>query len=146
MPSYVCTTASGLLTARQRSQIARAITLAHHETTGAPAYFARVRFNEVDRDVLFVGGAPLDHDHLFVVGHIRDGRDASTRARLLSAIVAGVCDAAGVERRAVWVYLVELPAQNMVEFGHGLPEAGDEDAWQQALPAADRRWMQSLGR
>lgn len=145
MPSYVCTTVTGRLSAAQRSRIAQAITGAHHRTTGAPAYFARVQFDEVDPGALFVGGAPLDHDHVFVVGHIRDGRDTSTRAALISALTADVSAAVAVDPRGVWVYLVELRAENMVEFGHVLPESGQEAQWRRALPDADRRWMESLG-
>lgn len=146
MPSYVCTTVNDRLSAEQRAGVARAITDAHHQTTGAPAFFARVQFDEVDPDTVFVGGARLDHDHLFVVGHIRDGRDASTRSRLIAAIVGAVRDVTGVDRRGVWVYLVELRSHDMVEFGHVLPEAGNEQAWRQGLPDADRQWMESLGR
>lgn len=145
MPSYVCTTVVDRLSADQRGEIARAITRAHHETTGAPAYFARVQFDEVDPHAVFVGGAPLDHDHVFVFGHIRGGRDNDTRSALISAITAGVSDAADIDRRGVWVYLADLRPSQMVEFGHVLPEAGDEAAWQRALPDADRRWMASLG-
>lgn len=145
MPSYVCTTVTGRLTVAQRAGVARAITAAHHEATGAPAYFVRVHFVEADADALFVGGAPLDHDHLFVFGHIRGGRDAATRADLIERISVGVRDAAGIDRLGVWVYLAELAPDDMVEFGHRLPPAGGEAQWQAELPDADRAWMRSLG-
>jgi hypothetical protein len=48
-----------------------------------------------------------------------------------------------VDRLAVWVYLSEIPAAAMVEFGHVLPEAGQEAAWTEALPAADREHMEA---
>jgi hypothetical protein len=58
-----------------------------------------------------------------------------------------VGDAAKVENsRSVWIYVGELPARQMIEFGHLLPEAGDEPAWTAALPAADREFMQSIGK
>jgi hypothetical protein len=34
----------------------------------------------------------------------------------------------------------------MIEFGHLLPEPGDEAAWTAALPTADREFVQSIGR
>lgn len=89
MPSYICTTRTGRLSDEQRSRIARAITRAHHEVTGAPAYFARVQFDEVDPGAPFIGGAPLDHDHMMVCGAIRDGRDTVTRAELNARIADG---------------------------------------------------------
>lgn len=146
MPSYVCTTAAGRLSSEQRSQIAERITRAHHDVTGAPAYFVRVQFEEAAPDALFLRGAPLRHDHLFVFGHIRSGRDAATRSRLMHEISAGVRSAAGLHHRALWIYLCELPPENMVEFGHVLPPSGEEAAWQAALPDDDRDWMQSLER
>lgn len=145
MPSYLCTTTIGHLTAEQRSRIARVITSAHHEVTGAPVAFVRVAFEEVASEAVFVAGAPLEHAHVFVHGSIRDGRDARTRAELISRIAVGVCDAAHLDRRGLWIYLVELSADNMVEFGHGLPAAGEEAAWRDALPDADRAWMDQLG-
>lgn len=146
MPSYVCTTVEGRLSSEQRSQIADLITRAHHEATGAPAYFVRVKFEEVAPDALFVGGAPLDHDQLFVFGHIRSGRDAATRSKLIHEISAGVRSAVDVRHLGLWIYLCELAPENMVEFGHVLPQSGEEAAWQAALPDDDRQWMQSLGR
>ena len=77
-------------------------------------------------------------------GHIRAGRDAATRRRLIDAISAGVRDAAGLHHLGLWVYLAELPEDNMVEFGHGLPPSGREAVWRDALPADDRTWMESL--
>jgi hypothetical protein len=50
-----------------------------------------------------------------------------------------------VASTGVWVYLVELPATAMVEFGHVLPDPGDEDRRSAALPPKDRAWMRTLG-
>lgn len=146
MPSYVCTTVTDRLTGEQRAAVARAITAAHHEVTGAPAYFARVQFVEAGPGTVFVGGTPLDHDHVFVVGHIRAGRDADTRATLIERLAADVRGATGVDRLGVWVYLLELEPAHMIEFGHVLPPSGGEQQWQAALPDDDREWLRSLGR
>ena len=40
MPTYTVTTPEGCLDDDKRARIAREITRVHHETTGAPAYFA----------------------------------------------------------------------------------------------------------
>jgi hypothetical protein len=66
---------------------------------------------------------------------------------MIALMAKAVGDAAKVENsRAVWVYVGELPPRQMIEFGHLLPEAGDEPAWTAALPAADREFMQSIGK
>ncbi|WP_316186737.1 MULTISPECIES: hypothetical protein [unclassified Bradyrhizobium] len=63
--------------------------------------------------------------------------------KLMAEAVAVAASAA--DHRSVWVYVGELPARQMIEFGHVLPEAGDEPARTANLPAADRDFMQSVG-
>ncbi len=147
MPTYFCTTLEGRLTAEQKGKIAGEITRVHCEVTGAPSYFAQVIFDEVKPGNYFMGGAPLKRDQLFVYGHIRSGRAAVDKSRMIALMAKAVRDVAKVENsRSVWVYVGELPARQMIEFGHLLPEAGDEAAWTAALPEADREFMQSIGK
>ena len=68
-----------------------------------------------------------------IAGHIRMMAEAVGTA-------AGVKD-----RSSVWIYVSEMPARQMIEFGHVLPEAGDEPIWTAALPAGDREFLQSIG-
>jgi hypothetical protein len=46
---------------------------------------------------------------------------------------------------AQYYYGVDLQARQMVEFGHVLPEPGEEPAWTAALPQSDREMMQTIG-
>lgn len=144
MPAYSCIAAGGLIDRDSKAAIARAITHAHAEITGAPAYFAQVIFQEVPEDDHFIGGVPLGHDHVFVYGRIRDGRSAIDRKALIRRLTNDVAAVLGSPSFSVWVYLLELPAAAMVEFGHVLPEAGDEAGWTDALPDADRARMQAI--
>ena len=148
MPTYYCTTLEGRLTAEQKSGIAGEITRVHCEVTGAPSFFAQVIFREVKPGNYFMGGAPLKHVfQLFIYGHIRSGRAAVDKSRMIALMAKTVGEVAKVESsRSVWVYVAELPPRQMIEFGHLLPEAGDETAWTAALPAADREFMQSMGK
>ena len=147
MPTYFCTSRSGRLTSQQKSKIAGEITRIHVEVTGAPGFFAQVIFNEVKPGDWFMGGAPLAHDHIFVYGHIRSGRAAVDKTRMIKRMAEAVALAAQVESgRAVWVYLNELAPRQMIEFGYVLPEPGDEPAWTEALPEQDRAFMQSIGK
>src|SRR3979490_594442 len=139
MPTYFCTTLEGRLTAEQKSKIAGEITRVHCEVTGAPSFFAQVIFQEVKPGNYFMGGAPLKHDQLFVYGHIRGGRAAVDKSRMIVSMAKAVGDAATVENSlSGFFFVVELPPRQMIEFGHLLPEAGDEPAWTAALPEADR--------
>jgi phenylpyruvate tautomerase PptA (4-oxalocrotonate tautomerase family) len=146
MPTYTCTAATGLLDPEKKSAVARAITTAHAEVTGAPAYFAQVIFQDVAPGDHFIGGVPLSHDHVFVYGRIRAGRSAQDRQALINRMVRDVAVAAGVTTYSVWVYILELPARAMAEFGQILPEPGDEPAWTAALPPTDRDRMQAIGK
>src|SRR5262245_7401681 len=146
MPTYTCTTLEGRLTADQKRKIAREITRIHAEVTGAPGFFAQVIFTDVSAGNLFIGGVALKHDHIFVYGHIRAGRAAVDKARMITLMAKAVGDAAKVDdARAIWVYVAELPPRQMIEFGHLLPEPGDEAAWTAALPEADRVFLRSIG-
>src|ERR1700691_6312639 len=146
MPTYTVTVRRGQLVASQKTRIAREITRVHSETTGAPSYFAQLISSEVDEGNYFVGGRPLSHGQVFVHGQIRAGRTPESKSALISAMLKVVAEAASVPRTGVWIYIVDLQARQMVEFGHVLPEPGDEPAWTAALPPSDREMMQAIGR
>jgi phenylpyruvate tautomerase PptA (4-oxalocrotonate tautomerase family) len=146
MPTYTVTAPKGRLSNEQKARIAAAITRTHNEVTGAPTFFAQVIFNEVEAGNYFVGGVALNVDQLFIHGQIRAGRTADDKHRLLVRMIEAGADAAAMPKSHVWVYLVDLPAAQMAEFGHVLPEPGGEAAWTAALPADERERMQSIGR
>jgi phenylpyruvate tautomerase PptA (4-oxalocrotonate tautomerase family) len=144
MPTYTVTTPEGCLDDGQRASIAREITRVHHETTGAPAYFAQVLFVEIKPGRYFVGGEPLNGKQVFVNGQIRAGRTIESKDALIRQMLAAVAQAAMVPASHVWVYISDLIPRQMAEFGHVLPEPGDETKWAQSLPAADRAHMESF--
>jgi len=146
MPTYQCTAAAGLLDAGKKSSIAAEITRIHNAVTGAASFFAQVIFTDVPKGNHFMGGAPLASDQIFVHGFIRAGRSVPDRQKLVTEMVAALARLAGLPRKSVWVYVTEIPARQMAEYGHVLPEPGDEKAWLDGLPAEDRAYMQSVGK
>jgi phenylpyruvate tautomerase PptA (4-oxalocrotonate tautomerase family) len=82
---------------------------------------------------------------VFVNGQIRGGRSAERKDALIAQITAAVAEASELPKRNVWVYITDLVPRQMVEFGHVLPQAGDEARWAAALPEADRAHMQNFG-
>jgi phenylpyruvate tautomerase PptA (4-oxalocrotonate tautomerase family) len=145
MPTYHCTTPAGLLDDMQKAAIAKAITRIHNEVTGAAGFFAQVIFHEISKGHHFMGGEPLTFDQIFVHGFIRAGRSVVDRRRLVTELVACLGKLANLPTKLVWVYIVEIPASQMAEYGHVLPEPGDEAKWLDALPQEDRAFMQSIG-
>jgi phenylpyruvate tautomerase PptA (4-oxalocrotonate tautomerase family) len=135
MPTYTVTSANVALTARQEADIAAAITRAHHEATGAPAFFAQVIFNQIASGKHYIGGKPYSAPHLFVQGLIRGGRNAQAKTALIKDIAAKVQAIAGIAAEDIWVYIQEIPATQMIEFGRVLPEPGAEEAWREEMSA-----------
>ena len=146
MPTYTVTAPEGCLDDDKRAKIAREITRVHHETTGAPAYFAQVLFVEIKPGRYFVGGGPLRGKQVFVNGQIRAGRTAQSKDALIRRMLAAVAQAAMLPANHVWVYITDLIPRQMAEFGHVLPEPGDEAKWAEGLPAADRAQWRVLRR
>jgi phenylpyruvate tautomerase PptA (4-oxalocrotonate tautomerase family) len=145
MPTYTVMSANLTLTARQEADIAAAITRAHHESTGAPAYFAQVIFNEIAGGKHYIGGKAYRTPHLFVQGLIRAGRTAEAKAALIKTIAADVHAIAGVASEDIWVYIQEIPATQMIEFGRVLPEPGAEEAWRAAMSAQKLAQLRGAG-
>jgi phenylpyruvate tautomerase PptA (4-oxalocrotonate tautomerase family) len=146
MPTYHCTSPTGLLDAGKKSAIAKEITRIHHAVTGAASFFAQVIFSDTAKGNHFMGGAPLASDQIFIHGFIRAGRSVPDRERLVTDMVTAIAGLAGLPKRSVWVYVTEIPARQMAEYGHILPEPGGEQVWLDGLPAEDRAYMQSVGR
>jgi phenylpyruvate tautomerase PptA (4-oxalocrotonate tautomerase family) len=144
MPTYTVTSIEGCLAGPQRERIASEITRIHSEATGAPSYFAQVLFIEVKADRYFVGGGLLRGHQVFVNGQIRAGRTAESKDKLISGIADAVAVASKLSKNNIWVYITDLLPRQMVEFGHVLPEPGEEANWAAALPEPDRAHMQSF--
>jgi phenylpyruvate tautomerase PptA (4-oxalocrotonate tautomerase family) len=145
MPSYIVTCAEGRLTGSQKNQIAETVTRAHGDSTGSPYYFARLTFNEVNPDNCFLGGTQLDGDQIFVHGTIREGRPKAMKDALIARLTADVATASGMKPNCVWVYLSELPPNQMIEFGRPLPLHGKEAEWSASLPEAEKARLETIG-
>jgi phenylpyruvate tautomerase PptA (4-oxalocrotonate tautomerase family) len=145
MPNYIVTFLEGRLSASQKSQIAEAIARAHGDETGAPYYFAQVTLNEVEPGNYFLGGTPLDSDQIFVHGFIRDGRPTAMKDALIARLTSDVALASQMKTNSLWVYLSEIPPNQMVEFGRVLPLHGKEAEWSAALPEAEKARLESIG-
>jgi phenylpyruvate tautomerase PptA (4-oxalocrotonate tautomerase family) len=146
MPTYTVTTTANRLTPRQKTQIAQDITRIHKAVTGAPAVFVQVLFADMDPTNHFIAGKPLQHDFIFLQGHIRAGRTPEQKQDLLLQLVQALAAGAAAPKNAVWAYLNELPANQMAEFGHTLPQPGTEADWFNALPPEDLNLMDRIGR
>ena len=145
MPSYIVTCVEGRLSGSQKNQIAEAVTRAHGDATGAPYFFVRLTFNEVKSGNYFLGGTQLDGDEIFVHGTIREGRPKDMKDALMARLAADLAIASQMKPNSVWVYLSELPPNQMIEFGRVLPLHGKEAEWSAALPEAEKTRLEKIG-
>jgi phenylpyruvate tautomerase PptA (4-oxalocrotonate tautomerase family) len=133
MPTYIVTTANIALSQEQKSGIASVITAAHNSQTGAPGYFAQVIFSEVGSGSHFIGGAPNNSPHVYILGLIRAGRSDEAKRRLVEQILTQTKDIARIKTEDMWVYIQDIAAGQMAEFGRFLPTPGAEGDWQRGM-------------
>jgi phenylpyruvate tautomerase PptA (4-oxalocrotonate tautomerase family) len=67
------------------------------------------------------------------------------RSNLIKDIAKKVAEIAGLRFEDVWVYLQEIPAAQMVEFGRVLPEPGAEQEWLRGLSPEKIRELKDAG-
>jgi phenylpyruvate tautomerase PptA (4-oxalocrotonate tautomerase family) len=144
MPTYVVTAPAGRLSAPQKERLAGRITDIHCQRTGAPAYLAQVIFSDVTPGNYFLGGKPLKDDNIFVHGQIRAGRGPEIKEPLILDLMRATAEVAQTQESHVQVYIVDVPARQIAEWGQLLPLPGEEAAWDAAIPDAVRRRMRAL--
>ena len=137
MPTYAFSTARNL-TDEQRARRVESITSIHQVEAKAPRYFVQVVFYKVEPGAMFIGGDAAPPDHIWVRADIRSGRANEQKAKMLQRIMRETSDILGISEQCVWVYISDIPAQGVLEFGNVLPEPGNEEAWLASLPEALR--------
>jgi phenylpyruvate tautomerase PptA (4-oxalocrotonate tautomerase family) len=134
MPTYAFSTARELTT-EQRAKLVERVTSIHNVEATAPRYFVQVIFYTVDPGAIFIGGEAASPDHIWVRADIRAGRTKEQKARMLRRIMQETSEILGISEQAVWVYISDIPAQGVLEFGNVLPEPGGEEEWLASLPS-----------
>ncbi len=137
MPTYAFTTAREL-TADQRAKLVESVTTIHQVEAKAPRYFVQVVFYKLEPGAMFIGGEAASPDHVWVRSDIRSGRTREQKARMLQRIMRETSEILGISEQAVWVYISDIPAHGVLEFGNVLPEPGEEEKWLASLPGALR--------
>jgi len=120
MPLYRCLVPSRSVPLERRQAIARAITAAHCDATGAPAQFVHVFFIET---------ADSDDAPILVSGSIRAGRTNEQKQRIATGVQGAFERLAGVSTARIRVDLTDVPASWLMEGGRIMPEPGEEADW-----------------
>jgi phenylpyruvate tautomerase PptA (4-oxalocrotonate tautomerase family) len=111
-----------------KPKIAKAITDAHVDATGAPAVFVHVYFNELPAGIAYSAGEP-DTKLSGIQGAIRAGRTLEQKQTLIKRIVDSWCKITGQPKKQVLAGLTEIESDITMEYGLILPHPGGETEW-----------------
>ena len=129
MPTYTVTNSNFNLTSKQQKNLAEGITKVHNIVTGANTYFAQVIFNKTKINNHFMGGKKVKEPSIFLLGQIRAGRPKKIKDKLISDLRDIIIKNSKLNETQIWVYIVDLPPSQMIEYGVVLPESGKEKKW-----------------
>ena len=76
-----------------------------------------------------MGGKIVKEPSIFLLGQIRAGRSKKTKDRLISDLKNIIVKKSKLDETQVWVYIIDLPPSQMIEYGAVLPESGKESEW-----------------
>ena len=129
MPTYTVTNSNFTLSSKQQNNLAEGITKVHNIVTGANTYFAQIIFNKTKKNNHFMGGKKVKEPSIFLLGQIRAGRPKKTKDKLISDLRDVIIKNSKLDETQIWVYIVDLPPSQMIEYGAVLPESGKEKEW-----------------
>ena len=146
MPTYIVTNSNFNLSSKQQKNLAEGITKVHNVVTGANTYFAQVIFNKTKKNNHFMGGKKVKEPSLFLLGQIRAGRPKKTKDKLISDLKNILVKKTKLDETQVWVYIVDLPPSQMIEYGAVLPESGKEGQWFKGLSKKLKKKLSQMER
>ena len=144
MPTYTVINSNFNLTSKQQNKLAKGITKVHNVVTGANTYFAQVIFNKTKKNSHFMGGKKVKEPSLFLLGQIRAGRPKETKDKLISELKDILVQNSELDETQVWVYIIDLPPSQMIEYGAVLPDSGKEKEWFSNLSQKLRKKLSAL--
>ena len=145
MPTYTITNSNFNLTSREQKKLAKGITKVHNVITGANTYFAQVIFNKTKKNNHFMGGKKVKEPSIFLLGQIRAGRSKKIKDKLISDLRDIVIKNSKLNYTQVWVYIIDLPSSQMIEYGEVLPESGKEKEWFSKLSKKLKKKLSKIG-
>ncbi len=145
MPTYTVTNSNFNFTSKQQKNLAEGITKVHNVVTGANTYFAQIIFNKTKKNNHFMGGKKVREPSIFLLGQIRAGRPKKIKDKLISQLRDIVIKNSKLNKTQIWVYIVDLPPSQMIEYGEVLPESGKEKIWFSKLSKKLKKKLSKIG-
>ena len=144
MPTYTVTNSNFNLSSKQQQNLANGITKVHNVVTGANTYFAQVIFNKTKKNNHFMGGKKVKEPSLFLLGQIRAGRSKKIKDKLINDLKDILVKKSKLNETQVWVYIIDLPPSQMIEYGAVLPVSGKEKEWFKNLSPKLKKKLSSI--
>ena len=144
MPTYTVTNSNFNLSSKQQQNLADGITKVHNVVTGANTYFVQVIFNKTKKNNHFMGRKKVKEPSLFLLGQIRGGRSKKIKDKLINDLKDILVKKSKLNETQVWVYIIDLPPSQMIEYGAVLPVSGKEKEWFKNLSPKLRKKLSSI--
>ena len=144
MPTYTVKYSNFKLTPKQKKFIADGITKTHSKFTGANTFFAQVIFQKNENKSHFIGGKLVRNKEIFLNGKIRAGRTSTIKKNLILGLREVLIKNTKLKSDCLWVYLEDLPPQQMIEYGEILPESGEEKKWFKSLSTSLKKRLKRI--
>ena len=144
MPTYIVNISNTNLNINIKKKLAKKITKIHNKTTGANKYFAQVIFRKSLKGYHFMGGKIVNQPEIFIYGHIRKGRTAKIKKDLIIGLRDVIIKNTKLKKDNVWVYILELLPNQMIEYGQILPKSGGEKKWFKNLPLKLKKRLKKI--
>ena len=91
-----------------------------------------------------MGGKKVKESSLFLLGQIRAGRPKKIKDKLISELKDTLIKNSKLNETQIWVYIIDLPPSQMIEYGSILPESGEEKKWFSSLSLKLRKKLSAL--
>ncbi len=134
MPTYFVNSSNIKIKKNIKEKLAKKITQVHNEATGANKYFAQVIFYDTKKGDHYMGGKIVSKPEVFIYGHIRSGRTAKIKNRLITSLREIIRKNTKLDKDNIWIYILDLKPSQMIEYGEILPQSGKEKKWFKNLP------------
>ena len=134
MPTYFVNSSNLKIEKKIKEKLAKKITKVHNEATGANKYFAQVIFNKTKLGDHYMGGKTVSKPEIFIYGHIRSGRTSKVKNKLITGLREIIRKNTRLKKDNIWVYILDLKPNQMIEYGELLPKSGGEKKWFNNLP------------
>ena len=91
-----------------------------------------------------MGGKKVKEPSLFLLGQIRAGRSKKVKDKLINDLKDILVKKSKLNESQVWVYIIDLPPSQMIEYGAVLPVSGREKEWFKNLSPELRKKLSSI--